>query len=148
MYMIIYSSLFLEYNKKGLVNSPSKDLLHRLVHLDPLYDSDVMLREWSLDNEKRVYSSHLELGEGGGASSRFSSRRGCSLTSGVEFWQIVTHLATGMVVVLPELSSAQLSHGFGALGSKLSWAAMTLKLHQIASSEPRLSHGRGGSVPN
>jgi len=53
-----------------------------------------------------------------------------------------------LLVVLPELGSAQLSHGFGALGSKLSWAATTLKLHQIASSEPWLSHGRGGSVPN
>jgi len=49
--LIIYSLLFLENNKKGLVNSPSKDLLHRLVHLDPLSDSDVMFRE-SLDNEK------------------------------------------------------------------------------------------------
>jgi len=42
-----------------------------------------------------------------------------------------------MSVVLPELGLAQLSHGFGALGSKLSWVAMTLKLHQIAgSSDP------------
>jgi len=52
------------------------------------------------------------------------------------------------ILVLPELGLAQLSHGFGALGSKLSWVATTLKLHQIASSEPRLSHGRGSSVPN
>ena len=39
------SLLFLEKYKKDLVDSPSEDRLHRLVHLDALPDLDVMLRD-------------------------------------------------------------------------------------------------------
>ena len=40
-----------------------------LVYLDALLDTDMMLRDWSSDNEKRVYSRDLEL-EGGGRRPR------------------------------------------------------------------------------
>ena len=49
---------------KNLVCSPIEELLQMLVYLDVLLDTDMMLRDWSSDNEKRVYSSDLEL-EGG-----------------------------------------------------------------------------------
>jgi len=39
------SLLFLEKYKKDLVDSPSEDQLHRLVHLDALPDLDAMLRD-------------------------------------------------------------------------------------------------------
>ena len=40
-------------------------LLQKLVHLDVLPDKDMMLRDRSSDNEKRVYSCDLELDKGG-----------------------------------------------------------------------------------
>ena len=49
---------------KNLVYSPIEELLQMLVYLNVLLDTDMMLRDWSSDNEKRVYSSDLEL-EGG-----------------------------------------------------------------------------------
>ena len=67
--LIIIHRLFLRYylsrkDTKNLVYSPIEELLQTSVYLDVLLDTDVMLRGWSSDNEKRVYSSDLEV-EGG-----------------------------------------------------------------------------------